>query len=82
MEGLIFQILRHVLKFLGFPAIMVIISRSVTQLKRYGHKEACWLNADEGLIWAFIVPALGVILVSKKNTFNVSSLIMPRISTD
>ncbi|KAM7434936.1 hypothetical protein ABFA07_015040 [Porites harrisoni] len=48
----------------GFPAIMVIISLSVTQLKRYGHKEACWLNADEGLIWAFIVPALGVILVN------------------
>ena len=45
---------------------MVIISLSVTQLKGYGHKEACWLNADEGLIWAFIVPALGVILVSKK----------------
>ena len=67
MEGLIFEILRHVLKFLGFPAIMVIISLSVTQLKRYGHKEACWLNADKGLIWAFIVPALGVILVSKKH---------------
>ena len=45
---------------------MVIISLSVTQLKGYGHKEACWLNADKGLIWAFIVPALGVILVSKK----------------
>ena len=82
MEGLIFEILRHVLKFLGFPAIMVIISLSVTQLKRYGHKEACWLNADEGLIWAFIVPALGVILVSKKNTFNVSCLIMPNPGAD
>ena len=45
---------------------MVIISLSVTQLKGYGHKEACWLNADKGLISAFIVPALGVILVSKK----------------
>ncbi|KAM7434940.1 hypothetical protein ABFA07_015043 [Porites harrisoni] len=50
----------------GFPAIMVIIALSVTRLKGYGHKEACWLNADKGLIWAFIVPALGVILVSKK----------------
>lgn len=48
----------------GFPAIVVIISLSVTQLKGYGHKEACWLNADKGLIWAFIVPALGVILVN------------------
>ena len=55
-----------VLTFLGFPAIMVLISLSVSQLKGYGHKEACWLNADKGLIWAFIVPALGVILVSKK----------------
>ena len=56
----------YILTFLGFPATMVIISLSVTQLKGYGHKEACWLNADKGLIWAFIVPALGVILVSKK----------------
>ena len=62
----------YILTFLGFPAIMVIISLSVTQLKGYGHKEACWLNADKGLIWAFIVPALGVILVSK-NTFNLST---------
>ena len=56
-----------VLTFLGFPAIMVLISLSVTQLKGYGHKEACWLSADKGLIWAVVVPALGVILVSKKH---------------
>ena len=56
-----------VLTFLGFPAIMVLISLSVTQLKGYGHKEACWLSADKGLIWAFVVPALCVILVSKKH---------------
>ena len=63
----------YILTFLGFPAIMVIISLSVTQLKGYGHKEACWLSADKGLIWAFIVPALGVFLVSK-NTFNLSTI--------
>ena len=56
----------YVLIFLGFPAMIVIISLSATQLKGYGNKEACWLNADKGLTWAFIVPALGVILVSKK----------------
>ena len=51
--------------FLGFPALMVIISLSVAKAEGYGHEVACWLTADKGLIWAFIVPALGVILVSK-----------------
>ena len=48
---------------LGFPAIVVAISLAVTQANGYGSTAACWLDVKSGLIWAFIAPALLVILV-------------------
>jgi len=50
----------------GFPAIVVAISLAVTQASGYGNEAACWLDVESGLIWAFIAPALLVILVGKK----------------
>lgn len=48
----------------GFPAIIVIISLAATQTDGYGSPHACWLDVPSGLIWAFIAPALIIILVN------------------
>ena len=50
---------------LGFPAVVVAVSLAVTRAKGYGSSGTCWLDVDSGLIWAFVGPALLVILVSK-----------------
>ena len=50
--------------FLGFPVIIVAISLGVTQADGYGSPESCWLDVPSGLIWAFIAPAILIILVS------------------
>ena len=50
---------------IGFPAVVVTISLAVTQANGYGNTAACWLDVKSGLIWAFIAPALLVILVSE-----------------
>lgn len=48
----------------GFPALIVVISLAATQADGYGTSETCWLDVPSGLIWAFIVPAVIIILVS------------------
>ncbi|XP_068747252.1 adhesion G protein-coupled receptor L4-like [Montipora capricornis] len=48
----------------GFPAIIVAISLATTQAVGYGNAHACWLDVSSGLIWAFIAPAITVILVN------------------
>ncbi|XP_068678399.1 adhesion G protein-coupled receptor L4-like [Montipora foliosa] len=48
----------------GFPAIIVAISLATTQAVGYGNAHACWLYVSSGLIWAFIAPAITVILVN------------------
>ena len=48
----------------GFPALIVVISLAATQADGYGTSEACWLDVPSGLIWAFIAPAVIIILVS------------------
>ena len=55
--------LNHIL--LGFPAIIVAISLGATQTDGYGSSAACWLDVKNGLIWAFVAPAVVIILVSK-----------------
>lgn len=50
--------------FLGFPAVLVAISLGVTQAVGYGSSKACWLDVESGLVWAFIGPAVLIILVS------------------
>ena len=44
--------------------IIVAISLGATQTDGYGSPEACWLDVPSGLIWAFIAPAIVIILVS------------------
>ena len=63
-SGLFLTYFSSPLYLLGFPAIVVAISLAVTQTNGYGNKDVCWLDAKSGLIWAFIGPALLVILVS------------------
>ncbi|KAK3746252.1 hypothetical protein QZH41_005286 [Actinostola sp. cb2023] len=51
----------------GFPLIIVGISLAVTQTQGYGYygdQTACWLAVDNGLIWAFIAPAIVVLLIN------------------
>ena len=48
----------------GFPALIVVISLAATQAHGYGTSETCWLDVPSGLIWAFIAPAVIIILVS------------------
>ena len=50
--------------FLGFPVIIVAISLGATQADGYGSPEGCWLDVPSGLVWAFIAPAILIILVS------------------
>ncbi|KAL5009618.1 hypothetical protein ScPMuIL_011923 [Solemya velum] len=48
----------------GIPAIIVGISLGVTQLTGYGNQKFCWLSVNDALIFAFIGPALVVILIN------------------
>lgn len=48
----------------GFPALIVVISLAATQADGYGTSEACWLDVPSGLIWAFIAPAVIIILIN------------------
>ncbi|XP_068720459.1 adhesion G protein-coupled receptor L4-like, partial [Montipora capricornis] len=48
----------------GFPALVVAISLIITRAGGYGGEDVCWLNVKNGLIWAFIGPALLVISVN------------------
>ncbi|CAC5400899.1 unnamed protein product [Mytilus coruscus] len=46
------------------PAGIVGISASATRLNGYGNQQFCWLTLESNLIWAFIGPALLVILIN------------------
>ncbi|CAG2251522.1 unnamed protein product [Mytilus edulis] len=46
------------------PGIIVGISAGVTKLTGYGNRNFCWLTLESNLIWAFIGPALLVILIN------------------
>ncbi|CAC5408850.1 unnamed protein product [Mytilus coruscus] len=46
------------------PAVIVGISAGATRLKGYGNQQFCWLTLESNLIWAFIGPALLVILIN------------------
>ncbi|XP_053398283.1 neurogenic locus Notch protein-like [Mercenaria mercenaria] len=52
------------------PAVIVGISLGVSKLEGYGNENFCWLSVDNGLIWAFVGPALLII------TFNGICLII------
>ncbi|ESP04288.1 hypothetical protein LOTGIDRAFT_176352, partial [Lottia gigantea] len=48
----------------GIPVIIIGVSLAVTQLEGYGNDDYCWLSLESGLLWAFVGPALAVILVN------------------
>ncbi|KAK3741595.1 hypothetical protein QZH41_012539, partial [Actinostola sp. cb2023] len=47
----------------GFPVLIVSISVGVTQFNGYGELHVlCWLSTRNGLSWAFVAPAILVVL--------------------
>ncbi|KAL4217937.1 hypothetical protein ACF0H5_022676 [Mactra antiquata] len=71
----VFSTKRPIVKWLlisawGIPAVIVGCSLGVTRLKGYGNSNYCWLSVDNGLIWAFVGPALAII------TFNMICLVL------
>lgn len=46
------------------PAIIVGISLISTQTKGFGNDVLCWLTPEDNVIWAFIVPALIIIVIN------------------
>ncbi|XP_068744277.1 adhesion G protein-coupled receptor L4-like [Montipora capricornis] len=47
----------------GLPGIIVLIAASVAH-EGYGTESSCWLSVANGVIYAFVVPALLIILVN------------------
>ncbi|XP_048239944.1 adhesion G protein-coupled receptor B1-like isoform X2 [Haliotis rufescens] len=48
----------------GVPAVIVGISLGVTRLEGYGNDQFCWLTVTDGVLYAFVGPALFVILAN------------------
>ncbi|XP_052078889.1 adhesion G protein-coupled receptor B1-like [Mytilus californianus] len=46
------------------PAAIVSISAGVTKLQGYGNRQFCWLTVESKLIWAFVAPALFVVMMN------------------
>ncbi|CAG2198543.1 unnamed protein product [Mytilus edulis] len=46
------------------PAVIVSISAGVTKLEGYGNSQFCWLTIESKLIWAFVAPALFVVVTN------------------
>ncbi|XP_075852530.1 adhesion G-protein coupled receptor D1 [Microcebus murinus] len=47
----------------GFPLLICIVSMS-SAMDGYGTSDNCWLSLRSGAIWAFVAPALSVIVVN------------------
>ena len=47
----------------GGPALMVLIS-ALLRFDGFGSEKACWLSIGKGLIWAFVAPVLGIVLIN------------------
>ncbi|XP_052275320.1 sushi, von Willebrand factor type A, EGF and pentraxin domain-containing protein 1-like [Dreissena polymorpha] len=48
----------------ALPAVIVGVSMGATKLEGYGNTKFCWLSMEGGLIWAFVAPAMLIILVN------------------
>ncbi|NWS67133.1 AGRD1 protein, partial [Crotophaga sulcirostris] len=64
----------------GFPLVICVIS-ATSSLDSYGESGNCWLSLENGAIWAFVAPALFVILVNIGILIAVTRVIS-RISAD
>ncbi|XP_028392695.1 adhesion G-protein coupled receptor D1-like isoform X3 [Dendronephthya gigantea] len=47
----------------GGPVIIVFIS-ALSRFDGFGNEKTCWLSIEKGLIWAFVVPVLLVVLLN------------------
>ncbi|XP_054852546.1 adhesion G-protein coupled receptor D1 [Eublepharis macularius] len=47
----------------GCPLLICVIS-VISAMESYGEKNNCWLSLENGAIWAFVAPALFVIVVN------------------
>ncbi|XP_035683821.1 adhesion G-protein coupled receptor D1-like [Branchiostoma floridae] len=47
----------------GLPLLVCIVSVSIAH-SGYGEKDNCWLSTGGGVIWAFVAPALVIIMVN------------------
>ncbi|KAF1508322.1 Adhesion G-protein coupled receptor D1, partial [Eudyptula minor novaehollandiae] len=64
----------------GCPLVICVIS-TTSSLDSYGESGNCWLSLENGAIWAFVAPALFVILVNIGILIAVTRVIS-RISAD
>uniref|UniRef100_A0A8C5JLN3 Adhesion G protein-coupled receptor D1 n=1 Tax=Junco hyemalis TaxID=40217 RepID=A0A8C5JLN3_JUNHY len=64
----------------GCPLVICVISAS-SSLDSYGESGNCWLSLEDGAIWAFVAPAMFVILVNIGILIAVTRVIS-RISAD
>ncbi|XP_054144910.1 adhesion G-protein coupled receptor D1 isoform X2 [Melozone crissalis] len=64
----------------GCPLVICVISAS-SSLDSYGESGNCWLSLEDGAIWAFVAPAMFVILVNIGILVAVTRVIS-RISAD
>uniref|UniRef100_A0A8V0ZRP0 Adhesion G-protein coupled receptor D1 n=1 Tax=Gallus gallus TaxID=9031 RepID=A0A8V0ZRP0_CHICK len=64
----------------GCPLVICVIS-ATSSLDSYGESDNCWLSLENGAIWAFVAPALFVILVNIGILIAVTRVIS-RISAD
>ncbi|NXX94582.1 AGRD1 protein, partial [Centropus bengalensis] len=64
----------------GCPLVICVIS-ATSSLDSYGESGNCWLSLENGAIWAFVAPALFVILVNIGILIAVTRVIS-RISAD
>ncbi|KAJ7397872.1 hypothetical protein BTVI_131075 [Pitangus sulphuratus] len=64
----------------GCPLVICVISAS-SSLHSYGESGNCWLSLENGAIWAFVAPAMFVILVNIGILIAVT-IVISRISAD
>lgn len=48
----------------GIPMVIVAVSMVATGLEGYGNNKFCWLTIEEGVIYAFVVPAALIIVIN------------------
>ncbi|CAB4005879.1 adhesion G -coupled receptor L3-like, partial [Paramuricea clavata] len=48
----------------GIPLLIVVVSLGTTQGEGYGTESSCWLSVGSKVIWAFVGPAVFVILAN------------------
>eukprot|EP00043_Microstomoeca_roanoka_P029686 m.22769 g.22769 ORF g.22769 m.22769 type:complete len:445 (-) comp9368_c0_seq2:113-1447(-) len=55
---------RYALAAYSIPAIIVIVTGALLGQDAYGTGDACWLNSDNGAIWAFTGPVAVVVFLN------------------